>query len=330
MRVAVGSCGSSGSTFFRYVIDRHPKLVGAGPELSLYSKTILFDDYNYIKENLKKIKKHGVSNFPYNNERGILEKTHFLDLDEDKGWRWVKNSNNINELSKKIENHVLKLSKKDIWMEKTPRNIFNAKKFLEQIENGKFIHIVRDPRDVILSLQERGYDFIKACERWLASVAAIQNTRNHKNLLEISYENLVAKPEKTLKKVCNFLEVEFKMDYFETKEFITKKFKINDGKKSWNLDPSKGFSTKSVGKYKNKDMQIEKMGSIKLTKEYAELYGIKQYNIKELAEEYGYEFPDISKYKLKNKPININYKSLKTKFIAWRTDPGKFIPRANY
>lgn len=72
------------------------------------------------------------------------------------------------ELANKFENHILDYADKEIWAEKTPKNIYVSHLFLDEFSDSKFIHIVRDPRDVILSLIGRNYSIIEAAERWYA------------------------------------------------------------------------------------------------------------------------------------------------------------------
>ncbi len=91
--------------------------------------------------------------------------------------------------------------------------------------NAKFIHIIRDARDVCLSLRNaylrqpdndswrrKGQSISKATSHWCTNVEAI--VQSGKKLgpdlyLEIRYEDLVLKTEETLKQVCAFIGEEY-------------------------------------------------------------------------------------------------------------------------
>ena len=155
------------------------------------------------------------------------------------------------------------------------------------------IHIVRDPRDVILSLMERGASVYKAAERWLTSVSAIHNYRKHPNVLEIKYEDLILETEKTLHRVSSHLNVEFNMEFFATNAYESKNVKKTDGFDTWGSKPTDSFSSKSIGKYKNRDIDFKDILSMTLTREFASCLKVEQLSFSELAAEYGYKLDDL-------------------------------------
>jgi hypothetical protein len=79
----------------------------------------------------------------------------------------------------------------------------------ELLPEARFIHIIRDGRDVALSIKDLWWgpnSFEEAAKWW---IAGIENARNQvKDLpwyLEVRYEDLVLDTEPTLKKICNFI-----------------------------------------------------------------------------------------------------------------------------
>ena len=79
------------------------------------------------------------------------------------------------------------------------------------VPNAKVIHIVRDGRDVALSIMEARFGpktVYSAAQRWIMYLKAIEKINHslpkHK-YYEISYEQLLQNPEKTLRGACSFL-----------------------------------------------------------------------------------------------------------------------------
>ncbi len=111
----------------------------------------------------------------------------------------------------------------------TPQNIFYIKDILKIIPRAKFIHIVRDPRAVLLSQKykwKRRYrggstPFWESCRTWSnyhplvisklwkSSVGAGYNFLDHPHVFTIRFEDLVISPQNQLRKLCNFLGLEY-------------------------------------------------------------------------------------------------------------------------
>lgn len=294
MLVNICCSGSSGSTFFSNLINRHPDIVCAD-ELGLFSKPVVFDNYRHLKRWHFLIKKAGITSQPYYQGRSILRNLESYSLTQDQAWEFVLRSNNISDLTNKIKNHIQTISGKKIWAEKTPENIFAIDRFLAVFADSKVIHIVRDPRDVILSFMGRGVTFAKSAEKWLTSVAAIQNFRSDPRVLEITYEDLIRESEKTLERVCSHLNIDFSMKFFTTNTYesknVTKTLKFD----TWKSKPSDDFSSKSIGKYKNSDIDFKNILSMTLTREFASILKVERLSLSQLAAEYGYNLGDIGR-----------------------------------
>jgi len=97
------------------------------------------------------------------------------------------------------------------WGDKTPGYIEIVPELARMFPNSRFIHLVRDGRDVAKSFQAMGWagrwlhentrEWTRALEchwRWIRS--EFQN-----RILQVRYEDLVLAPEATLQKICRFL-----------------------------------------------------------------------------------------------------------------------------
>jgi len=96
------------------------------------------------------------------------------------------------------------------WCEKTPRNIHH----LDQIDhyfngNFRFIQIIRDGRDVILSRHPTTKDkYWVSPERWIKDVSAGLEIKNHPKVHTLKYEDLILDFENSVAEICSFLEIE--------------------------------------------------------------------------------------------------------------------------
>jgi hypothetical protein len=101
-----------------------------------------------------------------------------------------------------------------IWGDKTPGSTHISYMILLKtiFPNSKFLHIVRDPRDVCLSMKRAwGKSLYRAASNWREQVdLARRNSRRYsEDYKEVLYESLLADPESVLQSICEFLQCEF-------------------------------------------------------------------------------------------------------------------------
>lgn len=109
------------------------------------------------------------------------------------------------------------------WGDKTPYYVMHIPKLLEWFPDAQFIHLVRDGRDVALSLFGRKHDFSVynayfAAEYWESYIEkgrAAGSQLSSDQYIEVHYEDLLSKPDKTFKTICTFLGEEFSEKMFE-------------------------------------------------------------------------------------------------------------------
>ncbi|MDZ7725844.1 MAG: sulfotransferase [candidate division KSB1 bacterium] len=95
------------------------------------------------------------------------------------------------------------------WCEKTPRNVLYLDK-IDRYFGGrfKFIHIIRDARDVVLSQHPSEPErYWVSPERWVRDVSAGLEYDEHPSVLTLYYENLILEFESTVNKICQFLNI---------------------------------------------------------------------------------------------------------------------------
>ncbi len=128
-----------------------------------------------------------------------------------------------------IEYEVNKHEKK-IGCEQTPRNVYYVDAILNHFSNPLFIHIVRDPRDVLLSQKNRwkrrkfsgntvpfqqtvrqwiNYHPITIGKLWLGANNKISLHKNKPYYYVFKYEDLLMNSEKEAKGICQFIGLSF-------------------------------------------------------------------------------------------------------------------------
>ena len=99
------------------------------------------------------------------------------------------------------------------WGDKTPLSTFSLPRIRSVFPSARFIHLIRDGCDVTFSYLQAGryHDLKLAARRWAAAAKlASRFCRRHSDqCIEIRYEQLVTKPEETLRQVCGLLDLEF-------------------------------------------------------------------------------------------------------------------------
>ncbi len=119
---------------------------------------------------------------------------------------------------------------KTIPCEKTPQDVFYIGEIIELFPSAKIINIVRDPRGVLLSQKRKwqrrnmgakfmtkkeqrrlkiNYHPITISRLWNSSTRAASRYKSDPHLHTVNFENLVTDGENEVRKICNFLEIEF-------------------------------------------------------------------------------------------------------------------------
>jgi hypothetical protein len=100
------------------------------------------------------------------------------------------------------------------WGDKAPLHCFFMDRIEAVLPEAHFIHILRDGRDVCMSLRHMwfspGWDVEIQARHWLDFVSA---ARDHgaraQHYLEIKYEELIARPDAVLRRICAFLQLPY-------------------------------------------------------------------------------------------------------------------------
>jgi Sulfotransferase family len=99
------------------------------------------------------------------------------------------------------------------WGDKTPGYIRKTQPIQRVLPEARFIHMIRDGRDVALSVMPLGFGpstVTEAAELWVKRVSTGRRQASSANhYTEVTYEELIADTEGTLRRVCGFLDLGF-------------------------------------------------------------------------------------------------------------------------
>jgi hypothetical protein len=111
------------------------------------------------------------------------------------------------------------------WGDKTPGYIKSMREIQTYLPEARFVHLIRDGRDVALSVlkQDWGPQSIEAAaEKWRSRVLRGRAQQPYLGFyMEVKFEDLVLHTERELRRICEFVELDFDpamLGYHETAE----------------------------------------------------------------------------------------------------------------
>lgn len=112
----------------------------------------------------------------------------------------------------KIIRSILARHQASVFVDDNTWNILFAKELLELVPEGKIVHIIRDPRDVVTSMMSQRWCPSEAKEaalyyKWIMD--RFWRIRPTLPRIEIKLEDLITDTESALKELCEMIEVEF-------------------------------------------------------------------------------------------------------------------------
>jgi hypothetical protein len=204
------------------------------------------------------------------------------------------------------------------WGQKTPNNLFFVPQILDNFPNAQFIFIVRDGRDACATSMESAFgagNIYGAAHTWNlanAFVKPFRRTYDSSVWMDVKYETLVREPEKTLKKICDFLGEKYSEEMLN---FYKTPIGIARGKQRDHAPLGHAVSDKYVGIYK-------RLLSIRDQEIYATVAG-------QTHKEYGYEL-EVNPVEITEQDIAL-YNDLYGRIRAARLDsPGGHIIFESY
>src|SRR5918996_5486464 len=99
------------------------------------------------------------------------------------------------------------------WGEKTPTYVQKMKLIQRALPEARFVHVIRDGRDVALSVLDRTVRDLTAADvarRWKKKITkAREDSPKLRYYTEVRYEDLIGDTEPVLRRVCEFIKLDF-------------------------------------------------------------------------------------------------------------------------
>jgi phosphoribosylformylglycinamidine (FGAM) synthase PurS component len=295
MQVIMGGSGSTGSSLLKNILNRHHEIFSGG-ETAFFAKKMIYEDWQKAKSRVLKRKLFGLRNHGWHIYNGIdLLQEEYLwnntDLQE-----ILKSSATLNDFTSTFYKKALEERKANIWIEKTPANSACFPFFLKAFENGKAIHMVRNPYDTIASLMSRGFDLYYATGVYLLNTASGISANDPERVHTVKYEDLTSRPETTVRKICEFLGVKYKAEMLEPQGEVVNNSKLE----GWQYDETKAIGQGSVGRFKKLSEEsqqeiLEAVSAIQINGIGKKYYHTQVLNVEEICNELGYDFYNFEK-----------------------------------
>lgn len=119
----------------------------------------------------------------------------------------------LNKFLNQCVNSFLTKENKDLFVEDNTWSILFADDILELFPNGKILHIVRNPRDVIASMVKQRWTpsdvkditlyYKSIMDHWITK----RNLINPNKVLEIKLEDLITNKEEVIQSICDFANI---------------------------------------------------------------------------------------------------------------------------
>ena len=266
--VFISGFHKSGTTLLLSLLDGHPQLVVFPEELHFF-QNMLFkrDKAKAIREETgfkmflpdwdNKQWSQGVANF----------REGYPEFNSRKFNHWVEQALQVHKSDKNLLLLLIKAfvevdnidpASKIYWVSKTPREELFFPVMSKMFgKDFKMIYMVRDPRDVYLSISKRkeieGKPGIKNPKGlitfsvyWQTQInKVIHYQKKHKNICIFRFEDLLMDTESTLTRLCEFLQIDYSRELLQS----TRHGKLWGGNSVF-LGGFKGISKEPIGRFR--------------------------------------------------------------------------------
>jgi len=268
----IGGCGSSGTTLLAHLLHRTHD-IHSGPEMAAFHHRALYDQEHFQRNLYRCLAGHGLRvglqvgnlDFPLVPNVFFMERDYYGVPGVDGEHELLRAADDLPTLLRWMKaqmaaNHGI--HEDFLWLDQTPKNAVSALEFLQSVPGGKFIHLLRDGRDVVASLarryaqEEPGHGpatyLLAGCARWCFDTRQAHRARNEAGYLEVRYEDLVQDPVHWVNQILAHLGRPPVSDIDTHTRHTPQESSalLNGAKPTWTAAPNQPVTDKAVGRWR--------------------------------------------------------------------------------
>lgn len=252
--------GRSGTTLVQHMLNAHPE-ISFPPETHFFRMHIINGRFE------KLLKKHGRKGLV-----NVLKKDQYLkrlELEVEQILERLNDNNNkisAIEFYKNILRTYATRQGKKIFGDKDPRCIEFIPSLYKFFPHSYLIHVIRDPRDVIVSRMNASWSMgrnilhhIFAYRVQFQLGRELGNKFYKERYFEIVYEDLLANPINVIKKLCSFIDIPYSQEMMNFGDHAKKI--VSNEEMQWKKEALGPLLTKNYGKWKSalSNIQVAKI-----------------------------------------------------------------------
>lgn len=252
----------SGTTLLSAMLSSHSKME-CGPETHFFRNLIntkpssLIDPHNWPETARDFILSISHTNFSNPDRILLIDK---YQLTEEEITEYLKKrSPTISSILSSITEQYMRRSGKRRWIEKTPDHIEHVKTIRKYFPKSPIIRIIRDPRDVSLSLQKVPWgveSFVHGLVLWKHLDMSSEDFFSTDPLsYTIRYEDLLTNPRQELLELCEFIGEDFEEDMLNT---TNSGKQLNTQSVPWKAKASQPLDRSRIQAWRSELTQFEK------------------------------------------------------------------------
>ena len=246
--IFIGGAARSGTSLLQAIFNQHSECVSP-PESHLLP--------NYAYAPVSKITK---ALYDFENLKKILtedEKVQRLNISADEVLANLKPGLNSVELFITYMNIFAAQRNKNILVEGTPQNVWLSRRLKEQFPSSYIVHIIRDPRDVVMSTMNAEYtkkfdvNVQIVAEHYILQYECgvdIAKSLFGNHYVQVFYEDLITNPLIEIQRICKALDLSFESSMME---FYKSSGQVAAAGESWKANLNNNFMNNNFGKWKS-------------------------------------------------------------------------------
>jgi hypothetical protein len=194
----------SGTTLLRSILNRHPRIAICGEthfHHYVYTRRRAFGDLRDLRNRRRLV-----------DEYLALKRLRFVTDRAGLREKLLREGNTYREFFTCFVKYHTEALGKPRWGEKTPQHALFAETLCDWYPGGTLIHMIRDPRDVVASLQRVPFaanSVVQNAWSWSRHNLAAHRCKDRPQYLAVCYETLVTDPAREVARICERLGEEY-------------------------------------------------------------------------------------------------------------------------